>query len=764
MHRIHDENPAWWPYGLSVEHHDDLFLIRSASTREPVGFTGWQNCTDKSGKKIGYYSVGILPEFRNHGYAKEAVAKIISEKSSSCDEVRAFIVKGNTPSMRVAENLQIPVVHKVAAVKQAINWKAWAPILGGVGNAGFWDAYTNRHDYTNTEDVLGRTAMGLMNGALGGLGGHLIHNNHPVLGAEAMALSPIKDLALQALPAMPKLPAALDAIARSNQPTATPAPATPASDFKKYIPMLAAGGLGLGGLYAMNRLAGKVGDLAAHQAGGKIQVHLPAKHVGDQETTVEMPLSQIGLSGKLVGNIGRDTRRKLREESRERVWRRNPKTHKLITNEEDGDETETKQASFWLKAATMGNAFRAATPQKGQLRGGFQSTVNIESGAGSGSIEELAKQHEMTTKQLQSESDKKVKEHEQKANQAQTAADQNSKTNEQLKQQLAEAEHRARHHETHAKMLAEAHKQHSEINAEKLKMVHDLYSQQSKLQKSNASDSDWHPVLKHLGERAEQAGKMIQSHVSKIAAQKRANAFNAASAGLHNFGENHPVLSFASSLVPGVMTATSANDAYHNFRQGNFWSGVGDVASAGLGLIPGGGLVARGVKSLVGGVTKATMDSHQQQVNAMETPQEKYLRETRQSMEQHPLTQGPSNTPAAAMPTYDQATAAQGGQHTLNALNSQGSMLPSSVWKNPATAGYENFSKYKNEGLGNVMNNWVSPMLTPRANPNMDFSHIQGMRDSAPAGSAFNPMQSLWQTARLNYPQFAGYGAGIYGQ
>lgn len=65
----------------------------------------------ENGKKVGSYSIGILPEFRCKGFAKEAVAKIISKKASQVDIVRSYIKKENTMSKNLAKSLNIPIIE-----------------------------------------------------------------------------------------------------------------------------------------------------------------------------------------------------------------------------------------------------------------------------------------------------------------------------------------------------------------------------------------------------------------------------------------------------------------------------------------------------------------------------------------------------------------------------------------------------------------------------------------------------------------------------
>jgi RimJ/RimL family protein N-acetyltransferase len=109
MERIRAENPEYWPYGLSIGHHDGgVYMVRKSATSEPVGFVGWQE-RRRGPEKVGYYSIGILPEYRGQGLAREAVAKIIREKAAGVDRVQAMIVRNNAASKALARSLCVPV-------------------------------------------------------------------------------------------------------------------------------------------------------------------------------------------------------------------------------------------------------------------------------------------------------------------------------------------------------------------------------------------------------------------------------------------------------------------------------------------------------------------------------------------------------------------------------------------------------------------------------------------------------------------------------
>lgn len=165
LKRIYDENPKHWPNGLTPDHFDGgLYLVREASTGKAVGFCGWQERNEveplKQGQlkqsgsrlepqwdnlfkslgcrhvKTGYYSIGILPEFRNNGFAKEALKKLISIKSAGVDRVKALIMASNAPSLALADSLGVEKVVKQAnTLKNIFSGLARqfrSPVAGGI--------------------------------------------------------------------------------------------------------------------------------------------------------------------------------------------------------------------------------------------------------------------------------------------------------------------------------------------------------------------------------------------------------------------------------------------------------------------------------------------------------------------------------------------------------------------------------------------------------------------------------------------------------
>lgn len=134
MREIYTENPRHWPYGLSTDQlRGNLYMVRQASTNDPVGFVGWQEAREGH-RKVGYYSIGILPEYRKQGFAKSAVQQIITEKSAGVDEVRALIHITNAPSLQLADSLAVPI-EKIANFSRGER-----AVLGGVGGAALYPA------------------------------------------------------------------------------------------------------------------------------------------------------------------------------------------------------------------------------------------------------------------------------------------------------------------------------------------------------------------------------------------------------------------------------------------------------------------------------------------------------------------------------------------------------------------------------------------------------------------------------------------------
>lgn len=357
MRRVLDEDPSFWPYGLDASQFDGgLYMISKSASHEPVGFVGWQ-VRNEAGRDIGYYAIGILPEHRQQGFAKEAVTSLLREKSASVDEVRALVCSHNQPSKNLAKVLGVTLIEKVASIEKS----AMAPhvggspkaqiagaLLGALGSTAFFDQTANPdREISDTLQPWNwdkrRALMGGMNAALGALGGQQIADNHTIKGLTALVMAPGKDLMLKGIDSLHKFDNA--AVASKDALTK---PKDPAGDMKAMlgaIPkplLLGALGLGVGGLGVAAYSAKKKMDMVQAQAdaarAGRVKVTLPTKKPGDSETMLDLPMEDIQLSNALRQRLGRDTRRRLYTETRERTSRRKPKDPSAPSEKEVEDQ------------------------------------------------------------------------------------------------------------------------------------------------------------------------------------------------------------------------------------------------------------------------------------------------------------------------------------------------------------------------------------------------------------------------------------------
>jgi hypothetical protein len=344
MQQVYDERPEHWPYGLSAGHFDGgLWMIRKQASGEPAGFVGWQERCEQ-GRRVGYYSVGMLPQYRGRGMAKTAVNRLLADKAANVDVVRALIGDHNEASQNLAKALQPLHNLEVDLFKQAREKRALSPeaaktlkqllgyTAGGYGNTVFWDQVMHPQDPVTTSmqpwkwDKY-RQLIGGMNSLLGAGGPALIHHGVKPQnaehgagfiggGASTIALSPIKDLALASLPLAQQTGGLIkDVQNRANRP---PSPLTNI-DPKWLAGGAAAGLLGMGGLaYAGVRGAKAMNAIADKSSKGTVRVKLPSRGPTEAETEVEMPIEDVRLSDSIYHALGRDTRRRLRGESSER--------------------------------------------------------------------------------------------------------------------------------------------------------------------------------------------------------------------------------------------------------------------------------------------------------------------------------------------------------------------------------------------------------------------------------------------------------------
>tara|TARA_R110002110_G_scaffold8326_7_gene41881 strand:- start:3875 stop:5857 length:1983 start_codon:yes stop_codon:yes gene_type:complete len=336
MRRIHDEDPSYWPHGLSTDQFNGgLYLMQKAANSEPVGFVGWQNF-DEGGRKVGYYAVGVLPAYRQQGFAKQAVSQVIREIGHSCDEVKAMVMKHNEPSKALARSLRIPVLEKIAGgAKQQI----LGSLLGGLGTAAFFDqtADPSRSVKSTGQPQTWDKERGLMGGLnflLGALGGHRLSQGH-ISGLAPIALAPTKDLAIKGVGSLYKIDDAAEEAAKKffveRALLENPTPGDDAPTWAEKVPTgvwAGAGALGAGGLglllYNAKRNADHRKEELAQAGGGRVKITLPTQEKGDSETEVDLPFEDMNFSRALKARLKRDTKRRLNAGTMARTRHRKP--------------------------------------------------------------------------------------------------------------------------------------------------------------------------------------------------------------------------------------------------------------------------------------------------------------------------------------------------------------------------------------------------------------------------------------------------------
>jgi RimJ/RimL family protein N-acetyltransferase len=341
MEKIRSESPGYWPNGLDIGGFDDIYMVRKASDNEPVGFVGWQTRIEKYAR-VGYYSIGILPEYRKQGFAKQAVSEMLEKCAATVDVVRAFIMPSNAPSHALADSLGVPVVHKVAMslgakLLAAVKSPAARNIGMGLGTGLGFDAmqYGNHGLESYTKDITaGRVGRLLFNSVLGGVGVNRLTRGtgaDAAAGATAIGMIPGKDILMGLVPATDKVAPAIQAITdKTNKGSLDP---------KALATIIGGGALAGAGLLGANMLRKALLNNASARNGGRVNIKLPTKAPGDAETSVDLPIEEVQLSNPLRQAIGRDTRRRLREESKERKWKRG-QDGKLITRGESVSDAD----------------------------------------------------------------------------------------------------------------------------------------------------------------------------------------------------------------------------------------------------------------------------------------------------------------------------------------------------------------------------------------------------------------------------------------
>lgn len=368
LETIRSENPSLWPNGLTVGHFrpGNLWLIQKSAASEPVGFVGWQERNVDS-VPTGYYSIGVLPEYRHRGIAKQAVARLLATKSSGVTRVRALVVPGNTPSEHLARSLRVPIEKQAGLgdiVKGGLKAIAKSPYTytvpgGAYATSVYQDnqmhpdepwSWTNAFRFgTNDKN---RNQATILNSILGGTGAATATKGIKEIagslkavptgsmagglalagaGGAGMTVGPItKDLLIhlhkpiEGVSNLTKeLPGKLDALTeaiRSGKAQQAVTAGLGTGGALTAAGILAAG-LGLGGYGIAKAIRDKpVGGAGAQ--GGRIKVTLPTRNPTDTETSVDLPFDEFSaLSPALRGRIERDTRRRLYGETNARTRR-----------------------------------------------------------------------------------------------------------------------------------------------------------------------------------------------------------------------------------------------------------------------------------------------------------------------------------------------------------------------------------------------------------------------------------------------------------
>ena len=198
MEQIYSEDRSKWPYGLNPDGFDGgLYLIREKRAHVPVGFAGFQIRNELAGStpiKVGYYSIGILPEYRKQGLGKAAVAQLLAKKASLVDCVRALIVEGNTPSLRLAAALEVPVLLKRAArgdmmIKFLSGLAAHPEVAERAGLTGFASGAADygRNLLMNRAEAVGQVAKTPQNALLNSLTATLMRKFRAARGPATLA-------------------------------------------------------------------------------------------------------------------------------------------------------------------------------------------------------------------------------------------------------------------------------------------------------------------------------------------------------------------------------------------------------------------------------------------------------------------------------------------------------------------------------------------------------------------------------------------------
>jgi hypothetical protein len=470
-----------------------LYLVKKSSSDAPVGFVGWQKFAE-AGRDIGYYAIGILPEYRRRGFAKQAVTQVIREIGNQCDEVKAMVMTHNQPSKALARSLSIPMIEKLAMEKEAMSGGARLALaaLTGLGTGGAVDAVTYGDSgvigkLRGSDSPLDTAAVGdfILNTLVGGAAPYVPSDVGkfalPVVAQGTTIGFANARNAMRANEIAKEQVKATESVADATRHKMSPAA------------MIGAGGLGLGALallaYNAKRKADHREKELALQGKGRVRITLPTKDPGDNETEVELPFDDLNLSQALRGRLGRDTRRRLYTETKQRTRRSNkPKNPEAPTDKEQEDLELLREELALDKAASVSAQLQDLVDELSFYKfaaSAPSSSVPTPPQLGQNPALRMQQQNQAVAASIQpsTEANPQIMEAQQAASQAQQQAQEQLVQLEQTSQQT-QMEQQQRFQEQ--LMQGEQEKEILKLQLEKEKALRDLSNAQSKAKKEIA--------------------------------------------------------------------------------------------------------------------------------------------------------------------------------------------------------------------------------------------------------------------------------------
>jgi len=329
--QVYRENPTWWPYGLSRRHLDGGAWLVKTSAGQPAGFVGLQlRAGEKPRERVGYYAVGLLPQYRGTGLAKKALTHMLSETRHLYDRVGAYVVPGNIASERLAQKLSVPVtplVKKARTVPAWVTGKVMSALGMGLTVPTAMDMYIHKGRFGDVLDFgkwePDRQADFIMNALAGTAGGGLMRSGISRQGINKSLFGGGASLALglpYLKPSAARLPSMMEAKTQDLKRGGGGQYGIDPMTLLKVVGGATA--LGLGG-WGVKHLVDEMRlkrEQEAEQLKGRVRVTLPTKNPGDAETQVDMPIREFNFSNPIQQNLRRDTTRRLRAEVAHRTY------------------------------------------------------------------------------------------------------------------------------------------------------------------------------------------------------------------------------------------------------------------------------------------------------------------------------------------------------------------------------------------------------------------------------------------------------------